>query len=129
MLTSIFAFMASLVRALCCLCSQFLAQRLASTKGVFQEEMMLERRRARTASASRRSRNPSPTTAPAALALTSERKKDLKGKLTSGAYKVVFSNLLARPSSAASVPPFDSLADLSGIGNETDFTLQAGEAL
>jgi len=90
---------------------------------------MLERRRARTASASRRSRHPPPKTAPAALALTSEHKKDLKGKLTSGAYKVAFSNLLARPSSAASVPPFDSLTDLSGNGNSPDFTPQAGEAV
>lgn len=79
---------------------------------------MAERRRGRTASASRRTRQPPPKTAPAALALTPEQKSELKGKLTSGAYKVAFSNMLARPASTSSVPALTQPLDLAGNSQE-----------
>jgi len=61
------------------------------------------------------------------LALTAEHKNDLKGKLTSGAYKVAFNNLLARPSSAASIPSLASSANPSV--REPELTPQGGEAV
>jgi hypothetical protein len=96
--------------------AQFLARRLANTKGVFQEEMLAERRRARTAS--RRARQLPPKAATAPLAFTLEQKSELKGKLTSGAYKVAFSNLLARPASTSSVPALAQSLDHAGQGKK-----------